>query len=143
MDLPLGPVSTILILASLSSCGSSLPETSSLLEPTTQAEQLPKPEIGKICWFATDPHVLMFASGRDAVVRFHGRPLLLRFEGDRLRAGGTFRGPGLTVSVDDVPQSPARSEAPFDADVKVSVEASGRSERFKALWVCQGRDFYQ
>jgi hypothetical protein len=134
------------VVAGMASCGPALGDTSNILEPTTQTERLPNPQTGKICWFGDVPNdgpesfVRLVASGRDAVVRFEGRPVLLRFDGERLRAGGTFRAPGMTVSIEDVPLSQARSEEPFDAIVRVSVDAAGKSEAFRALWFCQGRD---
>ena len=132
---------SILLLAILASCDR--PTGSNMLEPVKAAEVPPELGTGPTCflWAFDDPDhaVRMIATGRQAVVRFRGRPLRLRFEGGSMREGGTFRGQDMSVSVENVPLAQARSEADFDAFPRVTVQVPGRKESFRAIWSCHGR----
>jgi hypothetical protein len=140
----LRPATIVLLLAGLASCGPEPSFKSNMLESVTKAEEPPEPMTGDICFLSTlDPspgYVRMIAGGRSAMVRFRGRPLRLGFEGERIRGGGTFRGPDMSVSIEDVPRSAANSREPTDAFAHVTVTVPGRSERFIANWNCWRRD---
>ena len=82
----------------------------------------------------------MVASKRIARIRYQGRTVRLRSDGERVSEGGTFRGPDTIVTVNDVAPALARSDEPFQTSVRVVVDVPGKAERFRANWFCEGLD---
>lgn len=128
----------VITLLTLLGCEQALPETSTHLEQL-RGEDEPWP-VGERCFLATDFEnsglVVLVAHEAEAVVRVKGKPTMLSYTGSNMRGGGVFRRGSLTVEIDGLPDSAARSPTPIGEMARVSVRDSGVSEEFRGLWTC-------